>query len=169
VTASAPAAAGYVQTDTGTKGTWKGIYGADGYAIANDATSFPAYAQVTFSGHSSYTWANSTTDVRALQKGIGTDRIASGWYAASSFDIDINLTDGNWHQVALYCIDWGSNHERVQSLEVLDANGESILDSRSLSNFSNGSYLVWNLRGHVKIRLTRLGAWNSVASGIFFR
>ena len=47
-----PGAALFVTTDTATQGTWKGVYGAQGYAIANDATSYPAYAQVTLSGQS---------------------------------------------------------------------------------------------------------------------
>ncbi len=71
VTVSVPAAAVLVTTDTTTQGTWKGVYGADGYAIANHATSYPAYAQVTFSGQSNYTWAASTTDVRALAEAGG--------------------------------------------------------------------------------------------------
>ena len=91
VTVSVPPAAVFVANDGTTKGTWKGIYGAQGYAIANDATNYPAYAQVIFTGQSNFTWANSTTDTRALQKAAASDRIASTWYAADSFEIAINL------------------------------------------------------------------------------
>ena len=164
---SVPPAAVFVANDTTTKGTWKGIYGAQGYAIANDATSNPAYAQVTFNGQSSFTWANPTTDVRALQKAVGSERIASTWYAANSFEIDVNLTDGNWHRVALYGLDWDTVNGRIQTIDVLDPNG-GVLDHRTLAAFSNGQYLVWNLSGRVKIRVTQAGAYNVVASGIFF-
>jgi len=168
VTVSAPAGAVFVGNDTTTKGTWKGVYGAEGYTIANDGTNYPAYAQVTFSGQSNFTWANPTTDVRALQKAAATDRIASTWYAADQLETDINLTDGNWHRVALYGLDWDTTNGRIQTISILDAVSGSILDSRNLSTFSNGQYLVWNLRGKVKIRITRAGTYNVVASGIFF-
>ena len=94
---------------------------------------------------------------QGLAKSGGTDRIASTWFSATSFDIDINLTDGNWHQIAFYCLDWDSNDTRIQTVEVLDAVSGTVLDSRSLSDFSNGRYLIWNLAGHVKIRATKLG------------
>ena len=50
VTVSVPAAATFIRTDTATQGTWKGVYGAEGYAIANDATAIrlmPKYAERT--------------------------------------------------------------------------------------------------------------------------
>ncbi len=161
------AAATFVKTDTTTQGTWKGTYGADGYTIAGDATSYPAYAQVSFAGQSSYVWAGSTTDARALQKAASsTDRIAGTWYSGGSFTIDMNLMDGNSHQVALYCLDW-ENAGRVQTIDILDASGSAVLDTRSLSGFSGGQWIVWNLKGHVRIRVTRTGGNNAVVSGVF--
>jgi hypothetical protein len=168
VTVSVPAATVFVASDTTTKGTWKGVYGSEGYAIANDATNYPAYAQVTFSGQSNFTWANPTTDARALQKAATSDRIASTWYAADSFEININLSDGNWHRVALYGLDWDTANGRIETVDVLDAVSGSLLDRRNLATFSNGQYLVWNLSGKVKLRITRAGSYNVVASGIFF-
>ncbi len=52
-------------------------------------------------------------------------------------------------------------------MDVLDAISGNVLDTRSLSGFQNGRYLVWNLKGHVKIQLTTLN-YNAVVSGIFF-
>ena len=54
--------------NTGTKGTWHGAYGSDGYNIVKNATSYPSYAQVTISGQQSYVWNASTTDPRAFRK-----------------------------------------------------------------------------------------------------
>ena len=126
------------------------MYGADGYAIAGHATSYPAYAQVSMSGQSQYTWAASTTDTRALQKVATADRIASTWYSAANFTFDVNLTDGNWHQVGIYCVDF-DNWNRSQRIDILDAVSGNILDTRSLSGFQNGRYLVWNLMGHESV------------------
>jgi hypothetical protein len=102
-----------------------------------------------------------------LQKAVGTDRIAATWYSGTSFTIDVNLIDGNTHQVALYCLDWDSN-TRAQTVEVLDGASGAVLDSRSISAFSQGQYLVWNLTGHVKMRVTRTGGVNAVVSGLYF-
>jgi hypothetical protein len=163
---SFPPGATFLATDTATQGTWKGVYGADGYAIASHASSYPAYAQVSVSGQTEYTWAGSTSDVRALQKPSSGDRIASTWVSPTSFTIDINMVDGNSHRVALYCLDW-DKRGRAQTVEVVNALTGAVLDSKSLSKFSDGKYLVWNLTGNIRIRITKTGGVNAVVSGIF--
>src|SRR5471030_2039354 len=115
------AAAALVKTDTTTQGTWKTVYGADGQAIANDVNNYPLYAQVAITGQLANTWTTTTTDVRAPQRIVATGRIASTWYSNTSFSIDINLTDGLPHQVALYCLDWDGANTRADRIDVLDA------------------------------------------------
>jgi len=170
VNVPAPAAAVFASMDTTTQGSWKGVYGADGEAIVNDSANYPAYAQVNVSGASSYSWSSSTTDVRALQKAAATDRIASTWYSPTNFSFDVNLTDGNSHEVGLYLLDW-DNTGRVERIDVLNAAGGAVLDTRTASAFSNGVWFLWNLTGHVTIRVTLTGGISgttAVASGIFF-
>jgi hypothetical protein len=167
------AVAGFVKVDTTTQGTWTSACGADGYNVSQDSTvKTPSYAQVGFSNQSNYTWASSTTDVRALQKPENlSDRIAGTWYTngVSNFTIDVNLTDGNTHQVALYALDWDST-SRAETIKVLDAGTGTVLDTRVLSagSFHNGEYLVWNIKGHVKFEVDYNGGYNAVISGIFF-
>ncbi len=156
----------FVKTDTTTQGTWRGAYGADGYAIAADSASYPSYATVNVSNQTA-TWVSSTADVRALQNGAATGRLASAWYTFSSFTIDVNLTDGNSHQVALYALDWDST-TRTQTITVQDAQTLAVLDTRTVSGFNGGAYLVWNLTGHVTFTVTNTGPTNAVISGIFF-
>ena len=79
--AGAGSSAVFIATDSTRQGTWQGAYGADGYAIVGDVTSLPAYATMTPSGHASYTWAASTSDVRGLQRASGPERLAATWYA----------------------------------------------------------------------------------------
>ena len=166
--------ASYVKTDTSTSGSWKGVYGTAGYNIINNAASYPAYASVSSSGNSNYTWAASTTDTQALQKaGTATDRIAACWYSGSNFVVDVNLTDGQTHQVSLYCLDYDAynNWHRAQTIDVLDADTGAVLSTQSVGNMQNGVYVVWNIKGHVKFRLTNIVAGNgpnAVLSGIFF-
>jgi len=115
-----------------------------------------------------YTWASSTVDPRALQTGNGSGRIAATWYGNSTFSFDVNLTDGNPHPFALYAVDWDTI-VRTETIQVVDANTSAVLDTRALSSFSNGVYLVWNLSGHVRINVTWTGGVNAVVSGVFFR
>jgi hypothetical protein len=163
----ASASATFVKVDNTTQGTWKGVYGADGVAIQNDVTKYPSYAQVAFSGQSNYGYVWSTSNVRALQRFATSDRVAAVWYSNSSFTIDVNLTDGNTHQVALYCLDWDGG--RVERIDVLDAGSNTVLDTQTAAGFQNGRYLVWNLKGHVTLRITNTGPSNAVVSGVFFR
>ncbi len=160
--------ASFVKTDTTTQGNWKGTYGANGYNVIGDSTSYPSYVTVTPAGQSSWVWAASTSDVRALEKASSTtDRIAATWYSSSNFSIDINLSDTNSHQIALYMLDWDSNL-RTQTITIADPASGLVLDTRSISSFGNGEYLVWNITGHVTITVTRTGGSNAVVSGIFF-
>jgi YVTN family beta-propeller protein len=163
--------AAFVRTDTTTGGSWQGVYGADGYNVINDTASYPAYVSATPSGNASYIWSSSSGDGRALQKGSSpTDRIAACWYSFGAFSIDLQFNDANTHQVALYLLDWDTyNGGRTERVDILDSNN-NLLDSRSVSSFVNGQYLVWNLSGHLTVRITNTnGASNAVLSGIMFR
>jgi len=181
--ASTPTTATFVRTDTTTQGTWKGVYGADGYNVIGDTMSYPSYATVLPGSQSlcsSSCWTTSTTDVSAMQKASSsTDRIAAAWYGGS-FTIDINITDGQTHRVAIYCLDW-DNGGRKQTVQVFDGDspGAALDAPRPLSNFVSytsggpgapgGTYLVWNISGHVKIQVTNVNpSPNAVVSGLFF-
>jgi hypothetical protein len=166
--ASGGATAAFASTDTTTEGTWSGKYGSDGYMIANDATSLPAYATVSITKGTPATWAASTSNPRALQTSSGaTSRIASTYYSATTFTFNVNLTDGNIHRVALYLLDWTSS-TRAETISVLDALTNAPLSSESFSSFHNGEYAVWNIHGHVLIQVTSTGTPNAVVSGLFF-
>lgn len=157
----------YVQTDSTTQGNWIGVYGAQGYKLSQEASSLPTWAQVTLTGQSDATWASSTTDARALTKpGNTSDRIAGTWYTFNSYDISFNFTDGQSHKIALYCLDWDTDNTRSQKLEVLDGATNAVLDTRTLNAFKGGEYVVWQVSGNVKVRVTNLGP-NAVVSGIF--
>ena len=156
----------FIHTDTVTQGNWSGTYGADGYNVIGDTISYPSYAKVLPSGQSFYTWAASTSDARALQR-ASSGRIAATWYASTSFQTDVNLIDGNVHQVALYVVDWDSA-VRSERIDVLDASNNQVLNTQTVSSFHGGEYLIWNVSGHVIFKITTLAGGNSVLSGLFF-
>ena len=162
------ATASYIGTDTTTQGTWTGKYGSTGQIIASDVTSTPAYATVSLSGDTPYTWAASTTNVSALQTASGAStRIASTYYSSTSFTINLNLTDGNTHKISLYLLDWLAN-TRTETITISDANSNAVLNTQSYGTFENGVYAEWNISGHVLITITKTGGANAVVSGIFF-
>jgi hypothetical protein len=156
----------FIGTDTTTQGTWRGVYGIDGYNVIGDTVSYPAYATVTASGQSTWTWASSTADIRALQRATGTDRVAATWYGGA-FSIDVNLLDGSAHQVGVYVVDWDFGN-RTERLEVRDAVSNALLDSRTISGFSGGQYIRWTVSGHVKIQVVNAAGVNAVVSGLLF-
>ncbi|MDB6054862.1 MAG: hypothetical protein JWN25_2385, partial [Verrucomicrobiales bacterium] len=158
----------FVKIDTQNHGTWRGIYGSDGYHVMGTTANYPAYAQVTPSGKDDYIWSDSVTDVTAPQKpSPAIDRIASCWYSSNTFSVDLNIVDGKTHQVAFYCLDW-TGTDRDQKVEVVDAATGQVLDTRSISGFSGGKYLVWNISTHVTVRFTKNQGPNAVVQGIFF-
>jgi hypothetical protein len=161
----------YVGQDTATQGTWTGTYGTDGNLIANNSTAPPSYATVNLSGEATWTWATSSTDLRDLQTASGAStRIGSQYYSYGSFSINVNLTDGNTHRVALYLLDWDTT-TRSETITITDAVSGTVLNTQSLANFNQGVWAVWNLQGNVVITVTNTGPAgrsNATVSGIFF-
>jgi hypothetical protein len=162
-----PATAAFVGADEAAQGNWQSVSGADGYSLARGPAALPAYAQVSLAGQLDWVWAASTPDPRALQKPGQADRLAACWYSGYSFTVDVNLTDGQEHEVGLYLVDW-DRRGRAARVEVLDADTGTVLHSHVASNFGEGRHLVYTLGGHVRIRLTPVNSVNVVLSGLFF-
>jgi hypothetical protein len=160
------AGATLVTTDTTTHGNWRGVYGAEGYKIIGDAQRIPTYATLSQSGATEYVWSASTSDARALQKASGTDRLAAVWYSGDSFNMDFAFNDGRTHRVSVYVMDWDRNG-RTQKFEVVDPSNV-VLSTVEVSDFAEGKYLTWDLRGNVRIRATRVTGNNAIVEGIFF-
>jgi hypothetical protein len=87
------------------------------------------------------------------------------WWG-EDFVLDVDITDGQTHQVALYMLDWEGG--RIQSVDVLEAETNKLVGTWTVSNFTQGQYMVWQLSGHVRFRIKRQARYNGVFSGIFF-
>jgi hypothetical protein len=163
-----PPSVTFVASDPATQGSWQGVYGSNGYNVLGDRASYPAYASVTASGQSSFTWAASTSDPRALQKASDpTSHVAACWYSGTSFTVDVNLTDGQAHRMALHFLDW-DGMARIGQVRISDPSTGAVLDTRTVSSFRSGSYLAYTVSGHFVISITKQGGPNAVLSGIFF-
>ena len=120
---------------------------------------------VTITGASQFSWTL-TQDPRALQQTVGSARTASTFYMSNNtgiFSLDLNLTDGKTHQVALYFLDWDHSN-RWEGVTIFEAGTQNRLDARTISDFERGAYLVWNVTGHVTIQIEDA---NGVVSGVF--
>jgi len=163
------AGAWFAKTDPNTLGDWQGVYGADGYVVFGDSTSYPGYASgISYSGDvNNSTWNGSPTETRTLQRDT-SGRIAAIRHTLNGTDytIDLPLTDGLVHHVAFYFLDFDNlgRHERI---DVLDEDN-NVIDTRAVHSFYGGKWLNWYFRGHVKIKISMANEWNAGVSGIFF-
>jgi len=183
----------FLKSDSATQGAWYSgsttVYGHDGYAVIGQGASgtdvsipttegdfnYPSYASVTLgSGTSGYCWAGSTSTASALEYGPpgtsnGSDskRVAAAWYESLSFTIEV--TDGSSHQIALYFLDWDAEG-REQQIQITDNNNDNaVLDTRTISSFQSGLWMVWNVSGSVTFTISLTGGGHSAAvSGLFF-
>ncbi len=149
-----------------TEGNWHYVYGTQGYDIVSGAVSLPSYATVTPAGAATWNWTTTSSDPRALQTPGSSNRVAAVWYASTSFTIAVNLTDGQAHNIALYALDY-DNLGRSEQFQISSAASGAILDTETISNFSNGIYLQWNVTGNVIITVTALTGRNAVVDGVF--
>lgn len=164
------ARAAFVQTDAATHGNWKGVYGSDGYQIVGEGgggARLPAYATAVASGLNSYVWSDTSSDPRALQQAAGASRVAGCWYADSSFHVDVNLNDSRTHRLALYFLDWDRTG-RVERVEIIDAESGAVVNSQTVADFAAGKYLVWDIKGNVRVRISRADGNNAVLMALFF-
>jgi hypothetical protein len=67
----------------------------------------------------------------------------------------------------MYCLDWDFAG-RSELVELLDADSGAVMQSTTVSAFTGGEYLAWDISGHVKLRVTRITGANAVVSGVFF-
>jgi len=167
IAAAGGATATYIGADAATQGNWTDNYGFDGQLIPNDVSNAPAYASVSFTGDSLYTWAATSADPRALQTAaFSSARIASTYYS-HGFTINLNLTDGNTHQISLYLCDW-DHGSRVETISIVDAVSKAVLSTQAFSAFTGGVYEKWDISGNVQIQVIYTSGSNAIVNAIFF-
>ncbi len=183
-------AAAFVKQDTVTQGGWKraagNVYGKDGFALADSPTNI-VQAPVYLFGLNAAINAPSPPGSLLEQTYVPKDArdladpanlaktIAATWYTApgfKSFQIDLQFGDSQPHQIAVYSAIW-DGQARAQIVSIVDGdNPLKTLDTRKLSGFDTGVYLVWNVSGHIVLQVANDTATNpispnAVISGIF--
>ncbi|MDQ3813437.1 MAG: hypothetical protein M3347_05745, partial [Armatimonadota bacterium] len=117
--------------------------------------------------------AENSDEPRALQKPDGSGRIMAAWETTvKTFAVDVNLPKPQ--QVALYFQDWDEhvsvteNGRRNVKVTILDRDSGQELDSRDIKNFRLGKYLVYNLSGHLRLKISTNSWISGVLNGLFF-
>ncbi len=164
--ALAPGIAKFQQLDMRTRGNWRGVYGSEGYALAGIGQDLSSNIQLLISQNADVETNNLAPGESALQMPDGEARSASAWAGASQLALEIRLNDAQIHQIALY-FSGGDDRGYAQSIEVHDVLTGTLLDRRSVEDFSRGRYLVWSVRGHVRIEIASPEGYAAVLSGIF--
>jgi hypothetical protein len=159
-------AATFLRQDTTTQGTWMGTYGSQGYDVIDGSSSLPSYARVAPSGANNYVWAPSTTATGALQTSGGSSRTAATWWTTTSFTVDVDLTDGQVHDLELYFLDW-DKQGRTEQVQVSNASTGQVLSTQTISSFQSGVYLDYAMSGNVLITITKGVGTSNVLSGLF--
>jgi hypothetical protein len=117
----------FLNSDGATLGNWKGVYGQDGNVIAQHSVIVPSYSAFNTAGninlHVVDIWA---TDPRVLLK--------------------------QYYSIALYCAAY-QNQNRSNTVKFLDTATGAVLDSRALTNYGGGVYLVYSYTGNVWFRI----------------
>ena len=167
VVTPAVAAASYVMFDSHTEGQWVGIYGSQGYDLVGDAVNLPDYAAVTTSGASINTWTANTSAAQALMKPSDNFAVGACWESSTSFTIDVNLTDGQAHDLTLYAVDF-DRQDLYEEIQIVNAATGAVLATKTLWSFEEGVYLQWVVSGNVLIKVTNLSGPAAVLSGLFF-
>lgn len=165
--------AAFMGVDDTTKGYWKHRYGSDGYVVIGAGQSLPAYVRVNHLNSAEHVWSPKTMDVQALQAPTGDARVAAHRATGLHQIIDLELTDGASHDVALYMVDW-DRAGRWATVDVIDPNTRKLLDSRNVTSFGSGRYLKYRISGHLQFRITNVWTRRYTASpdagfsGMFF-
>ncbi|HYU50466.1 MAG TPA: S8 family serine peptidase [Candidatus Limnocylindria bacterium] len=156
----------------GVQGNWVGTYGTDGYALgawngSTDLVVLPT-ATLTMEQGRRHTWANSTTDVRALQSPGQTERRAATWVDDSQLRLRLDFSaaySGNLH---LYVVDWDSTTRR-QNVTVSD--GTTTKTIAMTNSYSAGAWLHFPITvgagGIVRITADYVAGYNPNIDGLF--
>ena len=80
--------------------------------------------------------------------------------------MDVDLTDGQAHDLELYFVDW-DNLGRSEQVQISDAGSGAVLSTQAVSSFQSGVYLDYAVSGNLVITITDQSGKNAVLSGLF--
>ncbi|MFN0069660.1 MAG: PQQ-dependent sugar dehydrogenase [Limisphaerales bacterium] len=154
--------------DAASQGDGSEVYGTGGWWMPAISQSPPPEATLEIVRGSTFVWGFNSGDRRVLRIPGSIDRKPTTWFSNDELLLDLTFGDNEPHRVGLYFLDYDGGGRRAQTLEFLDPATGTVLESRELSNFGNGLWVVCDIQGAVRLRITnRSDFGNAVLSGIF--
>jgi len=82
--------------------------------------------------------------------------------------VDIDMEEGEPHQIALYFVDWDDAGRRV-AVEMFDLESKQLeAPVQMVRDFKNGKYLAFDCDAPVRFRINYVRGPNATLSAIFF-
>lgn len=141
--------------DEQTKGNWPDTYGSEGYYIPGSGEKIPDQLKIKFINSETHIWENETQDIQAIDNPLGKANIAATRSHPLHEIIEFNFEDGNEHEVALYFLDW-DRKSRWSVVDIIDLNTRKVLHSYNLTDYAQGIYLKYKMKGNLQCRLTNV-------------
>lgn len=167
---AAPAAALFVGEADVAGGAWSHRLGSEARLVAPDHAELSSNQDLRIDVGDPYLWVPWTNlvahpDPRGVQFDPSSVGEGACWTAPAALVVSIDLRDGRWHLGSLYFVDWDTDL-RDQTVEIVDAQSGEVLDSREVSRFFSGRWLVFWGRGSLQVRVIPHSV-NAVLSGVF--
>jgi len=141
--------------DEQTKGSWQKKYGSEGYYIPGAGEKIPEKTKINFINGETHIWQNETQDIQAIENPDGKANIASARSHPLHEIIEFDFEDGKEHEVALYFLDW-DRKARWSVVDIIDVNSRKVLHSYNLTDYAQGVYLNYTMKGNLQCRLTNV-------------
>jgi WD40 repeat protein len=169
----------FVPSSSSSGTNWVGAFGSEGYDLAgwngeSDASYLPD-ASVSLVHGSRETWANPTSDTRALEGPTGSSRIAAGYYDPKQVEVKLTFRAAYTGNLRLYAVYWGDGGSKENESLKVGASSAVIFSNnpdQGSQGFSDGQWAIFPISvaagGSVTIVVNGEG-WPSgaVLSGIF--
>ena len=111
----------------------------------------------------------STTAAQALEDPPnGASRIAACWYSPTSFTVDVDLTDGQAHNLELYFLDYDNEGRSEQSSDQQCHDGGGAEYRDRVDFLDRVVYLEWAVSGNVLITITKTSPAPMPCSAVLF-
>jgi Glycosyl hydrolases family 2, TIM barrel domain len=154
----------FLGVDDRTHGDWGGHFGRDGHELFGRSMKIPGYAVTAWLGDEILFFTDRTQERRVLENAVGDaadgHRTAAVRYANSFMRLTVSVGDAP-RRLSLYFLDWGD--DRLRSEVLVREPGGVVLDRRPVSDYRDGKYLSWTVRGTVQLFLR-----NASVAGLFF-
>jgi hypothetical protein len=158
-----------VRTDTTTKGRWMDRYGSQGGFVIGESNVFPSFVNVNVTGGATNIVKQTTKVNGALQKPSNPNKgIIANYSTDDTMTIDIEPLDDSPHYVSTYFLDDQKRSGRIQRVDLFDVLTGDLLATETLSSFTGGTYLTWEVDRHVQIVIRRMAGESAIVNGFFF-